>query len=157
MPKAPGPSSRLRKTPPAALRSVVAYLPLGSIVSDPNNPRLHCSAQINAIARSIDAFGFNAPILVDKANRVVAGHGRYDAAQLLGLAETPVICLEHLSEQQAKAYMLADNKLTDRSSWNDRKVAIVLKELSDIALCSLERKPQPFSPIPPTTSGSKAM
>ena len=54
--------------------------------------------------------------------------------QLLGLAEAPVIRLEHLSEQQAKAYMLADNKLTDRSSWDDRKVAIVLKELSDIAL-----------------------
>ena len=54
--------------------------------------------------------------------------------QLLGLAEAPVIRLEHLSEQQAKAYMLADNKLTDRSSWDDRKVAIVLKELSDITL-----------------------
>ena len=227
MHKAPGPSSRLRKTPPAALRSVVAYLPLGSIVPDPNNPRLHSSAQINAIARSIEAFGFNAPILVDKANRVVAGHGRLEAAKRLGLAEAPVIRLEHLSEQQAKAYMLADNKLTDRSSWDDRKVAIVLKELSDIALdfeieatgfeppeidlriqsleppdestdsadefeasdgppvsrpddlwtlgqatassagtpwirapmtrSSLERKPQPFSPIPPTTSGSKAM
>jgi len=134
MPKAPRPFSRVRKTPPAALRSVVAYLPLGSIVSDPNNPRLHCSAQINAIARSIEAFGFNAPILVDKANRVVAGHGRLEAAKRLELAEAPVIRLEHLSEQQAKAYMLADNKLTDRSTWDDHKVAIVLKELSDIAL-----------------------
>ncbi len=134
MHNAPRPSRRVRKTPPAALRSVVAYLPLGSIVSDPNNPRLHCSAQINAIARSIEAFGFNAPILVDKANRVVAGHGRLEAAKRLELAEAPVIRLEHLSEQQAKAYMLADNKLTDRSSWDDRRVAIVLKELSDIAL-----------------------
>ncbi len=127
-------SSRARKTPLPALRSVVAYLPLESIVSDPNNPRLHNSAQINAIARSIEAFGFNAPILVDKANRVVAGHGRLEAAKRLKLAEAPVIRLEHLSEQQARAYMLADNKLTDRSSWDDRKVAIVLKELSDIAL-----------------------
>ena len=134
MHKAPGPSSRLRNTPPAALRSVVAYLPLGSIVPDPDNPRLHPSAQISAIARSIEAFGFNAPVLVDKANRVVAGHGRLEAAKRLELAEAPVIRLEHLSEQQAKAYMLADNKLTDRSTWDDRKVAIVLKELSDIAL-----------------------
>ena len=69
-----------------------------------------------------------------QANRIVAGHGRYDAAQLLRLAEAPVIRIEHLSEHQAKAYMLADNKLTDRSSWDDRKVAIVLRELSDIAL-----------------------
>ena len=73
MHKAPGPSSRLRKTPPAALRSVVAYLPLGSIVPDPSNPRKHSPEQIRAIARSIEAFGFNAPILVDKANRIVAG------------------------------------------------------------------------------------
>jgi DNA modification methylase len=136
MNKTPGrqPSNRVRKTPHAALRSVVAYLPLESIVSDPNNPRSHPSAQINAIARSIEAFGFNAPILVDKANRVVAGHGRLEAAKRLNLADAPVIRLEHLSGQQAKAYMLADNKLTDRSSWDDRKVAIVLKELSDIAL-----------------------
>jgi DNA modification methylase len=116
------------------LRSVVAYLPLRSIVSHLSNPRLHSSAQINAIANSIEAFGFNAPILVDNANRIIAGHGRLEAAKRLKLAEAPVIRLEHLSEQQAKAYMLADNKLTDRSSWDDHKVAIILKELSDIAL-----------------------
>jgi hypothetical protein len=124
----------VRKPPPATKRAIVAYLPLGSIVPEPNNPRKHPPEQIRAIARSIEAFGFNAPILLDKANRVVAGHGRLEAAKRLNLAEAPVIRLEHLSEQQAKAYMLADNKLTDRSSWDDRKVAIVLKELSDIAL-----------------------
>jgi DNA modification methylase len=109
-------------------------LSIQSIVPDPTNPRRHTREQIRAIARSIEAFGFNAPILVDSGNRVVAGHGRLEAAKLLGIAEAPVIRLEHLSEQQAKAYMLADNKLTDRSSWDDRKVAIVLKELSDIAV-----------------------
>jgi DNA modification methylase len=124
----------IRKTPHFARRSVVTYLPLGSICPDPNNPRRHTQEQIRATARSIEAFGFNAPILVDKANRVVAGHGRLEAAKRLKLVEAPVIRLEHLTEQQAKAYMLADNKLADRSSWDDRKVAIVLKELSDIAL-----------------------
>lgn len=130
----PRQSARPRKSPPVAQRSVVNYLPLGSIAADSGNPRLHTREQIAAIARSIEAFGFNAPILVDKSNRVVAGHGRLEAAKLLGLGEAPAIRLEHLSPQQAKAYMLADNKLTDRSSWDDRKVAIVLKELSDIAL-----------------------
>jgi DNA modification methylase len=72
--------------------------------------------------------------LVDRSNRIVAGHGRLEAAKLLELSEAPVIRLEHLSEQQAKAYMLADNRLSDRSIFDDRKVAIVLKELSDIAL-----------------------
>jgi DNA modification methylase len=127
-------TGRTQKSRRTALRSVVAYLPLGSIVADPSNPRLHTSAQIDAIARSIEAFGFNAPILLDKANRIVAGHGRLEAAKRLGLTEVPAVRLEHLSEHQAKAYMLADNKLTDRSSWDDRKVAIVLKELSEIAL-----------------------
>jgi ParB-like nuclease domain len=131
----PAPSPRLvRKSRPTAQRSVVAYLPVESLIPEPNNPRKHTPAQIGAIARSIDTFGFAAPILADKENRVVAGHGRLEAAKLLCLAEVPVIRLEHLSEQQAKAYMLADNKLTDRSSWDDRQVAIALKELSDIAL-----------------------
>jgi EmrB/QacA subfamily drug resistance transporter len=87
-----------------------------------------------AIARSIETFGFTAPILIDGMNRIVAGHGRLEAAKRLGLESVPVIRLEHLTDTQAKAYMLADNKLTDRSSWDDRKVAIVLKELSEIAL-----------------------
>jgi ParB-like nuclease domain len=125
------PSSRIRF---AARRSIVTYLPLGSIVADPGNPRRHTRRQIAAIARSIKAFGFNAPIMVDSNNRIVAGHGRLEAAKLLGMSELPVIRLEHLSEQQAKAYMLADNKLTDASNWDDRKLAIVLKELSEIAL-----------------------
>jgi DNA modification methylase len=128
------PTSRVRRTPLTGIRSIVAYLPLGSIVLDPTNPRSHSSTQINAIARSVEAFGFNAPILVDMANRIVAGHGRYEAAKRLGLADVPVIRLAHLSEQQAKAYMLADNKLTDRSTWDDRKLAVVFKELSEIAL-----------------------
>ena len=79
---------------------------------------------MRAIARSIHAFGFNAPILVDKCNQIVAGHGRYEAAQLLGLERIPVISLDHLTEAQARAYLLADNKLTERSSWDDVGLAI---------------------------------
>jgi DNA modification methylase len=115
-------------------RATVAYFPIAFIVPDPSNPRKHSPEQVRAIANSIEAFGFNAPILIDKANRIVAGHGRLEAARLLGFEEVPAIRLEHLSEHQAKAYMLADNKLTDRSSWDERQVAIVLKELSNIAL-----------------------
>ena len=82
----------------------------------------------------MEAFGFNAPILIDKQKQIIAGHGRFEAAKLNGYARVPVISLEHLSEAQAKAYMLADNKLTDRSGWNDTKVAQHLKELRDVAL-----------------------
>ena len=117
-----------------AARSTISHFPVGSIFADPKNPRLHPREQVRAIARSIKAFGFNAPILVDQNNRIVAGHGRLEAAKFLELPEVPVIRLEHLSEAQAKAYMLADNKLTDRSTWGDEQLALRLKELQAIAL-----------------------
>jgi DNA modification methylase len=112
----------------------LTFLPIADLVPDPRNPRIHDRAQIGAIAKSIESFGFNAPILVNGDNRIVAGHGRFEAAKLLTLTKVPVIRLEHLGEAQARAYMLADNKLTDRSSWNDRELALQLKELSDLAL-----------------------
>jgi DNA modification methylase len=100
----------------------------------PRNPRRHTREQVRAIAHSIEAFGFNAPILVDKDKQIIAGHARFDAAKLLGRTEVPVLCLDHLSPIQANAYMLADNKLTDRSSWDEVTLAAHLKEMSELAL-----------------------
>ena len=98
------------------------------------NPRRHTRAQIAAIAKSIKAFGFNAPILIDKYGNIIAGHGRFEAAILLGLTEVPVICLDDLSDAEARAYMLADNRLTDRSSWDQQALAVHLKELTELTL-----------------------
>jgi DNA modification methylase len=112
----------------------LSYLATTSLTPNPENPRKHGRAQIRAIAKSLEAFGFNAPILIDRNRKIVAGHGRYEAAKLLGLTQVPVLFLDHLTETQAKAYMLADNKLTDRSGWDDAKVAVQLKELSDLVL-----------------------
>ncbi|MCP3391756.1 site-specific DNA-methyltransferase [Bradyrhizobium sp. CCGB12] len=109
------------------------YLSLDTLRPSSTNARKHSRAQIRAIAKSIEAFGFNAPLLVDRNKTILAGHGRYEAARLLGLADVPVLLLEHLTEAQAKAYMLADNKLSDRSSWDDHLLAVQLKELSEIA------------------------
>jgi DNA modification methylase len=95
---------------------------------------MHNRQQVRAIAHSREAFGFNAPILVARGDRIIAGHGRLEAAKLLGLQEVPIVRLEHLSEPQAKAYMLADNKLTDRSSWDEGQLALRLKELHEMAL-----------------------
>jgi hypothetical protein len=67
----------------------LALVPVGALRADPRNPRKHSRIQVRAIARSIEAFGFNAPILVDKRNQIVAGHGRYEAAQFLGLEKIP--------------------------------------------------------------------
>lgn len=112
----------------------LSFLATSSLTPDPCNPRRHTTPQIRSIAKSIDVFGFNAPILVRTNGQIVSGHGRHEAAKMLGLEEVPVIFLDHLSEVQAKAYMLADNKLTDRSAWDDTLVATQLKELSNLAL-----------------------
>jgi DNA modification methylase len=115
-------------------RSQLTFLATSDLNPDPRNPRRHSRAQIRAIATSIETFGFTAPILINKNNQIIAGHGRYEAAKLLGLTQVPVICLEHLTEAQVTAYMLADNKLTDRSSWDDTTLAVHLKELSNLVL-----------------------
>ena len=128
-----GKQSRDRGKPPLQ-RAEVAFLAITDLKPDPRNPRKHDRAQIRAIARSIEAFGFNAPILINKNKQIIAGHGRLEAAKLNGYTYAPVICLEHLTEAQARAYMLADNKLTDRSSWDDAALAVHLKELSELAL-----------------------
>lgn len=107
---------------------------LSDLRPSPNNSRKHSRSQIKAIAKSIDAFGFNAPVLADRHGSILAGHGRVEAAKLLGLTTIPVVFLHHLSDEEARAYMLADNKLTDRSGWDDAALAAQLKELSALAL-----------------------
>ena len=115
-------------------RLVITYVALSILVLDPQNPRRHSLRQIRQIVRSIEAFGFAVPILVDCHNRILAGHGRYLAAQLLGLAEVPIIRLEQLTEAQAKAFRIADSRLTEMSDWNERLLAETLKELSQTQL-----------------------
>src|SRR6202047_4983912 len=83
------------------------------------NPRTHSDAQIAQIAASIAEFGFNSPILVDSNAGIIAGHGRLLAARKLGLKEVPVIVLDHLTESQKRAYIIADNKLALNSGWDD--------------------------------------
>jgi DNA modification methylase len=112
----------------------ISFIAIADLIPAPHNARKHSRAQVRAIARSIEAFGFNAPVLIDKNRQIVAGHGRYEASKLLDLTQVPVIFLDHLTETQAKAYQLADNALTDRSTWDDNKVALQLKELSEMAL-----------------------
>jgi hypothetical protein len=107
---------------------------LSDLRPSPHNSRKHGPAQIRKLAKSIETFGFNAPVLADKSGNILAGHGRFLAAQLLGMTQVPVVFLHHLNAAQANAYMLADNKLTDLSSWDDQKLAVQLKELSELSV-----------------------
>ena len=115
-------------------RVVVVYRPISDLKLDPLNPRAHGPRQIRQISRSIQAFGFVVPVLVGAGNKIIAGHGRILAAQLLGWAEVPTIYLDHLTEGQARVLMLADNRLNENSSWDDRLLAKQLKELSELDL-----------------------
>jgi DNA modification methylase len=112
----------------------ISFCAIGELSPHPRNARKHSRTQIRAIAKSIQAFGFNAPILIDKNYQILSGEGRWEAAKVIGLTHVPVIPLEHLTEAEARAYMLADNKLTDRSGWDDIKVATELKALSELAV-----------------------
>jgi DNA modification methylase len=118
----------------AARAVAVVYRPLAELKPDPRNPRVHSQRQLRQIARSIEAFGFNVPILIDRDLKVIAGHGRVLACRLLGWSEAPTILLEHLSAEQARAFALADNRLTEISVWDDRLLAEQLKELAELEL-----------------------
>src|ERR1700751_1205454 len=93
------------------------------------NPRTHSNAQVAQIAASIEEFGFNNPILVDTKAGIIAGHGRLLAARKLQLAEVPVIVLDHLTEAQKRAYILADNQLALNAGWDDTLLAAELSAL----------------------------
>lgn len=93
------------------------------------NARTHSTEQVAQIAGSIKEFGFNNPILIDKDNGVIAGHGRLAAARKLKLESVPCVRLEHLTDAQRKAYILADNKIATNSEWDRDLLRVELEEL----------------------------
>ena len=110
----------------------ITYRAIGTLKANPRNSRTHSKHQIRQIADSISRFGFSNPVLVDKHNRILAGHGRIAAAKLLGLTEVPTICLEDLTEEHIRAYVIADNKLAENAGWDTSILAIELQHLLNI-------------------------
>lgn len=92
--------------------------PIADLIPYIRNARTHSPAQVSLIAGSIREFGFNNPILVDRDNGVIAGHGRLLAAQQLKLTSVPTIEIPHLTDAQKRAYVLADIKLAARAGWD---------------------------------------
>jgi len=112
----------------------IVYQPTSALQSYPSNARTHSKRQIRQIADSIEVFGFTNPILIDTTDTIVAGHGRLRAAQLLGIDRVPTIRLERLSEDQIRAYILADNKLAEKAGWDESILAIELQHLMTVDL-----------------------
>jgi len=138
----------------------IVYRRIDTLKPDLANPRRHTKKQIRQIADSIEAFDFNVPILTDEEGNIVVGHGRFFACRLLGRTEVPTLCLDHLTPEQARAFRIADNRLTEISTWDDRLLAEQLRELSvhgldfnieatgfemgeiDLRIASLEQPPE---------------
>lgn len=109
----------------------IKMLAVDKIIPYVKNSRTHSDEQVAQVAASIKEFGFTNPILLDKENVIIAGHGRMLAAQRLGLSEVPCIRLDHLTEAQKKAYIIADNKLALNAGWDNELLGLELGELKD--------------------------
>ncbi len=97
-----------------------------------HNARTHSKRQIEQIAQSIERFGFLNPVLIDASGAIIAGHGRVEAAKLLGLSRVPTLRIEHLSDAEKRAYILADNKLAEKAGWDREILAVELQALVDM-------------------------
>lgn len=112
----------------------IIYLRTQDLAPRANNARTHTDKQIKQIARSIEAFGFTNPILVDETSRIIAGHGRVRAAQQLGIERVPTICLRDLSQEQIRAYVIADNRLAELAGWDDEILGIEFKYMAELEI-----------------------
>lgn len=114
---------------PPKMASCIVNKPIDSILPYAKNARTHTDTQIAAIAASIKEFGFNNPLLTDSEGGLIAGHGRLLAAQKLGLEEVPVVELDHLTESQRRAYILADNRIAELARWDPEMLTLELSDL----------------------------
>ena len=112
----------------------IAYQSPAALQPRATNPRTHSKKQIRQIAASIERFGFANPVLIDRDGSIVAGHGRVEAAKLLGIEKVPTIRLEDLNEAEIRAYVIADNRLAENAGWDRELLAIELQGLIELEL-----------------------
>ena len=112
----------------------IEQIRVSNIKPHPSNPRVHPKKQIRQIAESIRAFGFRVPVVVDQDNRLICGHARTEACKLIGLEQVPAVRVTDLDDAQIRGLMIADNRLTEISTWDDQLLGEHLKVLSDLDL-----------------------
>ena len=113
----------------AQLAPILELVSVANLKPSPKNPRTHSRQQLRQIARSIEKFGFTVPALIDEDNRILAGHGRLEAAKLAGLQSVPCVRVTHMSEAQKRAYVIADNQLAQKAGWDEDLLAEELEAL----------------------------
>lgn len=127
---APKKSPLSKKPASAPARSAsIETISVSLLLPYPGNARTHSENQVKKIAASIKEFGFNNPVLIDDENRVIAGHGRIEAAKLLGLKEIPCLVLSHLTDAQRRAYILADNRMALDAGWDNEILEAEMRRL----------------------------
>ncbi|MCB0384682.1 MAG: ParB N-terminal domain-containing protein, partial [Bdellovibrionales bacterium] len=114
-----------------SMPKAVKLIPIGQLKPYEKNARTHSDSQIKKIVASMEEFGFTNPVLVDGENNVIAGHGRIQAAEKLGLRKVPVVYLDHLTPDQTRAYILADNRLAEDADWDESLLAEELRALDE--------------------------
>ena len=112
----------------------IRYVDVNRLTPYPGNARTHSKKQIAQIAASIKKFGFNNPVLIDSAYQVIAGHGRILAASNLGIPKVPTVRLDHLSDAERRAYIIADNRLAELAGWDREILRIELQHLTSLDL-----------------------
>lgn len=110
----------------------IAYKNTADLIPYINNSRTHSESQIKQVAASINEFGFTNPIIIDEGNTILAGHGRLQAAQLLGMDKVPTQSVEGWSEAKKKAYIIADNKLALNAGWDFELLKIELDTIKNL-------------------------
>jgi DNA modification methylase len=113
------------------LPDTIERLPIATLLPYARNSRTHSPAQVAAVAKSIQEFGFTNPVLIKEDGTIIAGHGRVMAARQMGLADVPCIRLSHLTDEQARAYVIADNKLAELAGWDKDLLTLEMRELQD--------------------------
>lgn len=112
----------------------IEMIPPNALRAWAKNARTHSRKQVKQIAESIRTFGFTNPVLIDAEDTILAGHGRVEAAKAIGMEKVPCIRIEHMTPEQKRAYVLADNKLALNAGWDDQILAEELRALSEIDL-----------------------
>jgi hypothetical protein len=110
----------------------IEMVPVNRLIASKENARTHSNKQVQQIAASIQRFGFNNPVLIDDGDKIIAGHGRVEAAKLLELDSVPALRLSHLTAAEKRAYVLADNRLAEKASWDRKVLAIELQSLIEL-------------------------
>jgi len=125
-------SRKSRPKPPPEL--AIAYRPIDSLTVDPENAKLHPDRQMRILCKAIETYGICAPIIIDRDGKIISGHARADACKRLGWESVPTIQVEHMDPAMARAFALAENRISELGKWDDVQLVQNLKALAAIDL-----------------------